>query len=72
VLEQLEEVHRPEVTRMNRELEARADQCEIMVMSVKEWLKEQARRMKIDPCSKSDQALLKEVCEVLTKKRISQ
>jgi hypothetical protein len=30
-----------------------------MVMSVREWLKQQARKMRIDPSSKSDALLLK-------------
>jgi hypothetical protein len=36
-------------------------------MSVREWLREQARRMKLDP-NKPDTALLREVCEELMKK----
>ena len=59
MLESLEEAEKHHITQGNRELQAKADQCEIVVMSVREWLKHQAKRMKIDPAGKPDPVLLK-------------
>lgn len=59
ILESLEEAEKQHITQGNRELQAKADQCEIVVMSVREWLRHQAKRMKIDSAGKPDPLLLR-------------
>lgn len=50
-----------------KDIQDRATNSEIMMMSVREWLKQQAKKIGIDCSNKSEGRILQEICTALKK-----
>ena len=72
IMEKIEQdVSEGEIT-LRKDLQEKADSSQIMMMSVREWLKQQSAKMNLDYSGKSDSQMFKDICSVLKKEKSEQ
>jgi hypothetical protein len=67
ILEQLEQEDGGQESPVPKELQEKAEGSQILMMSVREWLKDQTRKMGLDFSGKSESEMLGEICKLLKK-----